>query len=187
MSDFDRCRAVETRAMVVLLPFLNESSDGRYVLTGKGRLARFLQQELGDAIFNDRAGRVWSVEIKAEERHTGNLFIETWSNRNLTDRSSHSERGSNPGWALKLRADLLFYYFLDADSLYIIDMFELKRWLFGYGQQVGNIYRFPEVVQSKWSQANETVGRLVKLDDLQRDLKIRRIFPRQIPMFPEAA
>jgi hypothetical protein len=187
MSGFTKAQAVEARGLRILLPFLEEQShEGRYVLTSKGRLAKHLQETVGDALFNSDVETIHSVEFKIEEKHTGNLFIETWSNRNFDDKRDHAEYGPNPGWAHKLKADLLFYYFLDNDALYIINLFRLQQWAFGHHDVPGNIYRYREVPQGKYAQRNDTHGRLVPVVDLQKGLDpgaIRRTFPKQIEMF----
>lgn len=171
MNSFDMARSVEAEAFVRLRPFLEEQADeGRYVVTDKGRLAPFVQEVIGDVIMN-KDGRMWSIELKAERRHTGNLFLETWSNRNLDDPVSHAQRGSNPGWLLKSRADLFMYYFIEADILYVISGFALQRWAFGFGDNAGRIYSFPERKQSKYAQRNDTIGRTVEVSVLMREMK----------------
>lgn len=185
MNGFGEASKVEARALAVLLPYLDEQADGRVVLTSKGTLARFLQITVGDAIFNDKKGRVWSVELKAEEKHTGNLFLETWSNKNLTDAQSHAERGSTMGWLFSCRADLLMYYFLDSDDLHIIPLLRLKRWAFGLGLRPGRLYDFPEVEQHKYGQPNDTHGRLVEIATLASEIEFKRIKVRQLALFTE--
>lgn len=186
MDAFSSARGVEARSFALLAPFL-EDLNGKFVLTGKGRLAPFLQQTCGDLLFNDRGGRLWGVELKAEEDFRGNLFLETWSNRNLEDPQSHANHGSNPGWLLKLRADLLFYHFLDADALYILNLFSLKRWAFRTQSKrrseranrlppepmVGRIWDFPEREQKKRVQLNDIWGRCVPIDVLTSEMEIK--------------
>lgn len=191
MTAFDQTRQVEARGMAILTPFLKtRSHDGRLVLTSKGRLARHLQETIGDALFNSDAETIWSVEIKVEEedRH-GNFFLETWSNKNLSDKFSHAQRGSNPGWLLKLQADLLFYYFAASDELYIIDLFALKRWAFTVNEDGHpTIDRYREKLQGKRTQLNDTWGRCVPIVDIMKALPgTRKVFPRQIELFGEEA
>lgn len=189
MNAFDMARTVEARALARLLPFVDEQSNGHYVLTDKGRLAPLLQQVVGDVMFNDRKSRVWALELKAEQRHTGNLFLETWSNRNLDDPASHAMRGSNSGWLWKLQADLLFYYFLDADKLYVADVFALKRWAFGHDGAKGRLYDFPEHRQARYEQANDTHGRLVPVSVLRAEMEppLRQYTVTQFELFPQRA
>jgi hypothetical protein len=100
------------------LPYLEERAfKGRIVSTARGTLARTLQQDFGDHLLNTDDRTVWAVEIKVEQAWTGNLFLETWSNRNLESKATHAELGSTPGWLIKTRADMLLYYFLDGDNL----------------------------------------------------------------------
>lgn len=186
MSSFEESRKVEARSLALLGPFLNETG-GRFVLADKGKLARFLQETCGDLFLNDRIGRLWGVELKAEGRWTGNLFLETWSNRNLERVEDHAARGSNPGWLLKTRADLLFYHFLDADRLVVLNTFALQRWAFRRasakrseqasripaGELAGRLYDFPERRQNKYEQLNDTWGRLVPVSVLHEEMEVR--------------
>lgn len=171
--------------MQLLGPFLRDL-HGRYVLTNKGKLARHLQESCGDLLFNDRDGRIWGVECKAEETYYGNLFLETWSNRNLRNAHSHADRGSNPGWLLKTRADLLFYHILERDELWIIHMLSLKRWAFVMRSEhrsprasgcapermAGRVWDFPIREQRKRRQRNDTWGRCVPIEVLKDELPV---------------
>lgn len=188
MTAFDSARLVEAKGMSTLAPFLVEKAEGRLVILEKGPLARALQETLGDAIFQMPTGRAWSVEIKVEEDDAyGNLFLETWSNRNLEERQKHIERGSNPGWMTHLRADLLLYYFLNPDRLYALDLFRLQQWAFGskLSGVAGRIYAFPEKCQSKRMQMNDTWGRCVPLSVLAKEVGYKLIHPKQLPLFEE--
>lgn len=186
MNAFESASMVETRGMAVLLPYLEEKAhQGRFVRTCKGPLARYLQAEIGDVIVNTTEEKVIAAEIKIEQRHTGNLFLETWSNRNLDDRVSHAERGSNPGWMLKLRADLLLYYFLDTDDLYSVPLFRLKQWAFGCRAKPGRLYAFKEVSQQRYGQLNETVGRIVPIAILRDEVGLRHTKVQQLFMWSE--
>lgn len=171
---FDSKRAIEAEAFMVLKPYIVEKSDGRYVVTSKGTLARWLQESVGDIIANDKDENLFAIELKAEQKHTGNLFLETWSNKNLDERQNHGCHGSNPGWLFKIRADLLFYYFLDADILYSIDVFRLKRWAFGNGprgkERAGRLWDFQEKLVVD-DQKNDTWGRPVPVVILWNELR----------------
>lgn len=170
MNAFEAAGLVEDEGLVRLLPFVERHADrGHYVLTDKGRLSKFLQETVGDLLFN-KDGSVYSVEIKCERTYTGNLFLETWSNRNLDDAESHSERGSNVGWLTKLRSDLLFYYFIDKDTLLILSTLAVKRWAFGWNDTPGRLYSYKEVRQRAYFQKNDTLGRLVPIGRLEVEL-----------------
>lgn len=181
---FADAKTVEARSMLALRPFL-EDTHGRYVLTNKGNASKVVQELMGDVLFNDRTGRLWSVEMKAEQKDRPNLFLEVWSNRNLEQPENHAGRGSKPGWLLTTGADLLFYHFLASDKLFICSMFALKKWAFvsagkrmaepnAYGDQthtVGRIWDFEEKVQKSYEQLNDTRGRCVPIAVLQRELR----------------
>jgi len=158
VTSFEKCCKVEQQAWSALLPLLKEKAfDGRFVFTDKGRLSKLLQKIVGDAIFNDRKGTVWSIEVKAEkENKHGNFFLETWSNR----------KRYTPGWMFNCDADMLWYFFLDEMRLFAFYLPELKWWAFakenGRGL-AGRIWDFPAKRQSKYEQMNDTWGRCVPI------------------------
>lgn len=196
MNAFNATRNVEARGMQLLLPYIQEMSNGRYVITNKGALARYLQLSVGDVVYNDSREVMWGAEIKVEEKRTKNLFLEIWSNRNLNERENHATYGSNPGWLYHSRADWLFYLFLDTEDLFVIDLFALKRWAFGFVHTDGrefdpNLFseEFRQVGQRKYVQRNETIGRLVPIALLQKRLKgkFKHCHVRQLSLLKDAA
>ncbi len=175
MNAFDSCRGVEAQANALLLPYLEEKANC-LALSNKSTLAIWLQESVGDVILSTKDEQIlFSVELKAEKKHTGNIFLETWSNKNLANRKSHAERGQNVGWLMKIRADLLLYYFIDVDMLYAFDVFSLKRWVFGDEKSAGkwSTGQLQERRQSKHSQMNDTWGVLASLVHLHEELPPR--------------
>ncbi len=116
----------------------------------------------------------------------GNLFLETWSNRNLEDKASHAERGTTPGWLVTTRADVLLFYFLDTDSAVALPVFRLKRWAFGSGEH-GGVYAWPERRQRAYSQANDTWGRCVPVEVVEREVGAKRLSVRQMDLWERGA
>jgi len=94
------------------------------------------------------------VEVKTEEKHTGNLFLETWSNKSC----------NNPGWMVKSDADILIYHFLDNGMTYLFDFKLLKKWFVEKGSV------FPEYPQRKNSQENDTWEKIIPLKHLSHAL-----------------
>lgn len=179
MNAFNRASLVEQQGLALLLPWLEERAyKGRLVSTFRGPAARAFQTSFGDVLVNTDPETVWAVEIKVERFWTGNVFLETWSNRNLEDRTSHAERGTKPGWLVTTRADVVLYYFLDTDDLVTIPVFRLKRWAFGSGEQ-GGVYAYPEKRQGAYGQANDTWGRCVPVEVLEAEVAARRTHVRQ--------
>lgn len=190
MNAFASAKLVEAKSRVILEPFLKERAhDGQLVFTNKGPLAQALQAEYGDVLFNSDADTIWSVELKAEEKFTGNLFLEVWSNRNLESRRSYAERGSKVGWLYSTRADYLFYHFLDRDELYIFNLHRLKVWCFvQMGEHAlgpGRLWEWPEKPQSRYEQFNDTRGRIVPIAVLMHDIAGKMLRPKQIELFPQ--
>jgi hypothetical protein len=182
MNAFETSSLVEARAMAILAPFIAQRAhDGRFVLLDKGPLARALQETVGDVIMTGRDGLVRSVEIKAEEKYTGNLFFEVWSNWNFDDPMSRHTYPPNPGWACKSNADLLLNYFLDNDRLYVVDLMKLQRWAFsekpgGEGERIDD---FPIRLQKKSAQKNRTKGRIISWDIIEKHVGCRLIHPKK--------
>lgn len=165
---FDKAQEVEAQSWEILRPFIETKCfEGRYVRTAKGRLAKDLQKSAGDVLMNTDDETVWTIEIKAEKDHTGNVFLERWSNR---------ERFT-PGWLETLKCDLLLYHFLSNDTLYVFDFDKLRRWLYHgeHGRQpVAS--RFPQVKQGRYVQLNDTWGYLVKVDVIPRPDVLRAVY-----------
>lgn len=152
MNAFKQAQEVEALAMREILPWLNLKCDSVEMTDG----SLWLQKIVGDFIVIQE-GRKRSIELKAEAKYTGNLFLETWSNLpELT-----------PGWMVTSRAHWLFYFFLDTKTLYVIGMRELQEWAFGIVAPPGRIYQFKEVAQGKYLQTNSTWGRLIPVSTLE--------------------
>ena len=148
MNAFKEASEIEALAKRELLPWLNmrcESVED----TGDNL---WLQKIVGDFIVQIE-GRKRGVELKAEARHTGNLYLETWSNRPAL----------TFGWLWTSRAHWLMYYFADNRILYVIDLPALQQWAVE-----GNIYRYAEKSQSKYDQLNFTWGRIVPVADIPK-------------------
>jgi hypothetical protein len=185
MNAFTQTSAVEQKGLALLLPFLEARAfNGQIVNLRKGTLAQTLQASFGDVMMNTDPDpdTVVAVEIKIEQRWTGNLFLETWSNRNLDDKASHAARGCSPGWVISTRADLLAFYFLDTDDLVAVPTFRLKRWAFGSGPD-GGLYAFPEKQQRRYQQPNDSWGRVVPIDVIAQEVGAKRMNVRQMSLW----
>lgn len=149
MSAFGEALGVESEGQRILLPWLRKRYD-HVVVNAGGRLALELQQ-ICDAFANKGDGFV-AIEMKFEQSNvTGNLFLESWSNRSRL----------TPGWMLKCDATLLTYYFIETDELYVLDLPKLRRWAFDGWR----IAKYPEKCQSKRDQKNDTWGWCVPVAD----------------------
>ena len=171
----DATRNIERLALERLWPFIRQRAfNGQYVVTSKGPLASELQRTVGDVLYNTDKETIVSVEIKAELANKwDNFFLETWSNLSRL----------TIGWMFTLRADWLFYYFLESDELHIIPLPKLQRWAFIEKK----IYDFPECKQGKYVQLNDSWGRCVPIKVLQKELKLRPQFRIQASVMDEVA
>lgn len=157
----DSCKIGDT-GLNDVLPLVEKSAlNGRFVITDKGNLSVFLQKTVGDIIMNCNSGKTWAIEVKTEkEGKTNNFFLEMWSNR---------ERYT-VGWMFTLNADFLWYYILDAKTLYSIQFELLRAWAF----KKGKIYLYPEKSQKKYEQLNDSWGRCVPISVVEREVGFRK-------------
>ncbi len=154
MNPFEEACGIEDQAMAVLIPFIQRTCPGLQIVPTKHQ--ELLQKVKGDLLTSAPRDR-W-IEIKAElANKTGNLFLETWSNR---------ARG-NPGWMDTCFADRLWYYFIQDDELFTMRMADLRLWAFGPN---ANILNYPEKQQSKYCQLNDTWGRCVPIAVLANEV-----------------
>lgn len=195
MNAFDKAKEIEAKGLRILEPLIAYESDGRYVLTDKGRLSREMQLKFGDVVSRKDGNMVWA-EIKTEEHkcvphwqrllspeRQGNLFLEEFSNLSRYTR----------GWLDHLNTDRLLYYFLEEDYLYALDFPKLKHWALcapcltytdskkqaeeqGY---FGRMYDYPRKKQRKRDQLNDTWGRVVPINHLLNEIPHRILRPRQ--------
>jgi len=119
-------------------------------------------------------GRQANIEVKGEWQHTGNLFIEVFSNKRLR----------RLGWLFNLlRCDELLYGFHDEQILYCLNFGQLWGWCWSkQGRKHDlrdrgrpNIYNYPLVKQKKYEQANDTWGALVPVHHLKADGAIQSV------------
>lgn len=159
MNAFRKACEVETRSREIVIPYLRlRSYKGGLVLTDKGRLARHLQQSVGDVLMNVSDDSCIAVELKAEKKNKhGNFFLEEWSNRSLFTR----------GWLDKLDSCFLLYHFIESDELYIIPFPKLRWWCFIARNSLGfpgRMYDFASKEQQEYDQPNDTWGRCVPIE-----------------------
>lgn len=175
---FDQACRVETASREIIEPLLERHTDGHFVYTDKGRLAKEFQAKYGDLLIQEKRGKeMLAVEMKAERKSSPNLFLEIFSN------------GSRykPGWMLGNDADLLFYHFLDADDLYIIKLQDLKSWFwFGRGpvrrdgtkhQYLPAFMRWKHKQQKQYNQMNDTWGVLVPIEYIALEVGLKKVNP----------
>lgn len=185
---FQSAQLVERESRKILEPLLERNSDGRFVYTDKGRLAKEFQAHYGDVLIQEKRGKeMLAIEMKAERKSSDNLFLELWSN------------GSQYklGWMYTNNADLLFYHFLDSDELYIIKLPDLKKWFwFGIGPaRKGGIahihtpgcFQFRHKVQRAYEQMNDTWGVITPIGAIKAQVGIKKINPLGLFGFEKAA
>lgn len=168
MRTWRESREVEARGLAVLVPYAKLRFPGMQLTHLSGQF--FLDAAYGDFIFKhpntphalvEFVADDEIVEAKTEEKHTGNLFLEVWSNRTM----------EKPGWLYKSRADSLWYYFLDSDRLYRLNFRKLRVWAletFGTAPWLPNpgIEKRYELKQTRSDQLNDTWGRCVPIREL---------------------
>ena len=116
-------------------------------------LRKTLQETFGDLIVQKtKNDAIISIDAKIENRFTGNLFIETWSNYN-----------KKPGWLFNIKCDYIFYVFLDKKVMFIIDKRKLLNCFYKE-----SFVKCREIKQKKYEQKNDTRGLIVPIKDLKK-------------------
>lgn len=161
MNEFERASKVEEEAIKELLPWLRGVCDS----VDQTNFSSFLQKVWGDFIATKR-GRSYSIELKAEWEHRKNFFLEMFSNM----------KWGTPGWMLTSQANLLFYFFGETQTLYVMSLNRLREWAFA----VDSAHRqrldsYPLKQQNKYDQLNDTWGRCVPIEDVMAGIKVRVI------------
>lgn len=156
MNAFKEASRIEEKGINLVTPYLASIAyGGRVVHFGEHSNHSMLVgvQQYGDFAIQVSEKRFLIVELKVEQRHTGNFFIETWSNKHRL----------NQGWLYKCTADRLFYLFLDRpDKLYSINIRKLQAWLFETQENnQQRLWQFAEKKQGKYDQKNDTWGVLI--------------------------
>lgn len=105
--------------------------------------------------------RTYQVEIKGDRvEKSGNFFFETLSN---------AEQGT-PGCILYMQADLLFYYFVNPKSLYILPMPQTRDWFL----PIQNQFAERATTTPIGNQYYTTVGRLVPIERVMTEIEEAR-------------
>lgn len=162
MNAYDSANEVEAEAMRILIPYAREFYRGGELVLTNGMY--FAQKVLGDMIAKNSDGRTELIEVKAEaENKYGNLFLESWSSLGLL----------RHGWMHTCLATTLWYHFNASRELYIVPMDMLRRWAFAKNEGVtrDNIDAFPQRLQAKYKQANDTWGWCVPIRALREKVE----------------
>lgn len=165
---------IESQGKALVGPLLASwSRNGIVIDTNHARSPVVWQRTFGDYLILCPSGGLTSVEVKTERVFTGNLFIETYSNRS----GDHLERR---GWLDTLQADAIVYVFLDARAAFSLPFGRLRKWCIADGNLWRRGYREKLVHRSEnGSQRNQTLGYPVPLAHLlDAGLKCFRLTPR---------
>lgn len=163
MSAFDKSRAVEQRGWKEICGLIRSLADGQCEEMFDNPDAQRDGYDLRCAVWEYSKGRPAKLELKVEEENPrGNLFLETWSNKEFGRQKV--------GWMMTSKADWLLYYFLDTKTLYMIPFKRLWNWFFGDDKFFGFGPQLRQVQQGKAEQLNKTCGVLTPTGDLYRHI-----------------
>lgn len=158
MNAFEQASQVERSGIDLLYPWLKYTHGNNIVFCD----SKQMQDEYGDFVLQ-RGRAIEGIELKVERKHTGNLFLETWSNRHMQNR----------GWLFKSKSETLYYVFLDVPVIYGLNLQALSQWA-----QSQEFATYKEIQQKAYSQMNDTWGKVVKIEKLKQlaDLRLRAFF-----------
>lgn len=122
---FSRSVATEAKGEAFLNRFI-ESRVKEFIFMpirpGEGSVLHEIQKVHDvDYIFWDTSRpqkQCFAMEMKAEERYTGNLVWETSSNKGL-----------RPGWGMTTKADYLAFVFLDKQRIYFVRVADMREYI----------------------------------------------------------
>jgi hypothetical protein len=171
-KSFRTCVAIGNKGQKKVMAEILGPRFADVFVIGGGQLSLDAEVALGDILFTRRPGVRLTMEVKTEERHTGNLFLEVWSNR----------KTGRPGWMETCRSDVIGLLFLDREVCYVYDFARLREWANGpshWKRHDGfspsrRLDDFPLKPQGKYVQDNDTWGRCVPIST--KDLPLRATF-----------
>lgn len=99
-----------------------------------------------------------SVEVKTDKYTTGNFWFETLSNEAL----------GTLGCFVKSKARFLFYYFIEWDSMYIIQLKKAQSW---FNENMSRFKESKTTTNEKGVYRHTTVGRLVPISIMMKEVK----------------
>lgn len=118
-----------------ILNYLQRSSNVKNIIDVRN-VAMYREVDV-DLLVHMESGQELKVEVKTDTYRSGNIYYET---------VSALETGSVGGFE-KTTADYMFYYFINLQTLYILDMKEYRKWFnarqktfdtLGYRKEVKN-------------------------------------------------
>lgn len=112
------------------------------------------QLHIGDLLASFSKLGPTSIELKIEKRYTGNIFAETWSNREW----------GRPGWLHTSQSNQIWFYWLDTRQLVASSTIALREWLLR--QDGGTIDSYRQV-KAGGGGRNDTYGAIVPISDLR--------------------
>lgn len=158
----EQCRSIERQGLDRILALLRRAKLNcveNKSLVGERDSIVIAQQQLGDlATWLPEFGAA-HVEVKTEQNHTGNLFLETWSNLTPGWRR-------NPGWMVKIHPDFIAFPFINTGDIYIAKFASLWDWF--YIQN--NEHQYSRRDQRRHEQKNRTAGPVCPVNDIKRDI-----------------
>lgn len=165
MGSFVDCRQLEMEFSDAMQPVMRSLSGAEPTPLHSGKLDKNYElQSFGDFIaYNAEKNEQFRFELKVETRHTGNLFIETWSHRAIL----------RLGWMLTVKTDLLLYGFIEPERVvYAIPFGRFRDWLWSLEPTATpsryRIDAYPLRKQSRHDQNNDTWGHLVPINDIRK-------------------
>ena len=120
-----------------------------------------LQMRGVDYILDGPSVKGIELELKTEQKFTGNLFLESWADA----------WNAEPGWLLTINPDILACLFLDVNKLFLMNFADLKGWYFGSGRFVSA----KRVRVNAHPTGRYTIGHLVRIPEVARNIDIIEI------------
>lgn len=154
-------RQVELLGRISFERYLKSQKWGYEFIDADGPGGLDLQMRGVDYILSGPEVENIEVELKTEQRFTGNFFLETWADA----------WNAQPGWLMTINPDVLAYQFLDVGRLYLMNFRDLKGWYFGSGRFVSG----KRVKVSAHPTGRYTVGHIIPIEEIADNVNVMEI------------
>ena len=158
VHNFHESLKVGDKGELIIMNFLEESPNVNAVIDVSG-IPDYQEVDV-DAIVKMKTGKEFSIEIKTDTYTSGNIYYET---------ISAIETGSQ-GCFLKTEADYIFYYFLNMEVLYILEVDRYQQWFNEREEAFKNMGYQKQVKNSRWDGSHYTsIGYAYPVSVLEAD------------------
>lgn len=158
IHDFKESLKVGERGEAVILDYLEKSPNIKKIIDVRD--SKIYQEVDVDLIVKMNTGNELKIEVKTDTYTSGNIYYETVS----------SEETDSIGCFEKTQADYIFYFFMNLNTLYILEVDAYRNW-FKEKQELFDILGYQKKPRnSRWNGSTYTsVGYAFPVQTLEEE------------------